>query len=199
PDDAGWFDQQRILPDLERTTRATADPDGLQLVASPAMPKGLALLDAPDIDSVVEENRSLAAQLLAAADLWLFVTSAARYADQVPWGFLHQAAERSAAVAIVLDRTPPDAVETVAGHLARMLAVRGLRDSPLFTINEATLSENGLLAPRHVAEIRGWLSELGGDADARAAMIRQTLEGAVRSLTRRAHTVADGCVEQAEA
>ncbi len=55
----------------------------------------------------MERNRSLAAQLLAAADLWLFVTSAARYADQVPWGFLKQAADRSAAVAIVLDRTPP--------------------------------------------------------------------------------------------
>ena len=108
PDDAAWFDQQRILPELERTSRATADPGALQLVASSAaMPQGLALLDAPDIDSVVERNRSLAAQLLAAADLWLFVTSAARYADQVPWDFLQQAAERSAAVAIVLDRTPP--------------------------------------------------------------------------------------------
>ena len=30
-------------------------------------------------------------------------------------------------------------------------------------------------------------------------MVQQTLEGAVRSLTRRAHTVADACVEQAEA
>ena len=38
------------------------------------------MLDAPDIDSVVQ-NRQLASQLLAAADLWLFVTSAARYAD----------------------------------------------------------------------------------------------------------------------
>src|SRR5213076_367539 len=173
PDDAGWFDQQRILPDLERTTRATADPDGLQLVASPAMPKGLALLDAPDIDSVVEENRSLAAQLLAAADLWLFVTSAARYADQVPWGFLHQAAERSVAVAIVLDRTPPDAVETVATHLARMLASRGLKDSPLFTVQEVELNEQGLLPPRQVAEIRRWLSHLGADADGRGAMVKQ--------------------------
>ena len=108
PDDAAWFDQQRILPELERTTRATADPGALQLVASTAMPQGLALLDAPDIDSVEERNRSLAAQLLAAADLWLFVTSAARYADQVPWGFLKQAADRSAAVAIVLDRTAAD-------------------------------------------------------------------------------------------
>ena len=89
------------------------------------MPEGLAILDAPDIDSVEERNRTLAAQLLAAADLWLFVTSAARYADQVPWDFLRQAAERSAAVAIVLDRTPPEAVETVAAHLARMLPAAG--------------------------------------------------------------------------
>jgi hypothetical protein len=171
----------------------------LQLVPVDVVPQGLAILDAPDIDSVEESNRVLAAQLLAAADLWLFVTSAARYADQVPWDFLRHAAERSAAVAIVLDRTPPDAVDTVATHLARMLAARGLKDSPLFTVNEATLTEDGLLAPRHVAEIRSWLTDLGGDSAARAAMVQQTLEGAVRSLTQRAHAVADACVEQADA
>ena len=37
-------------------------------------------------------NRELAAQLLAAADLWLFVTTAARYADAVPWDLLRTAA-----------------------------------------------------------------------------------------------------------
>ena len=57
-------------------------------MADDVIPPGLAILDAPDIDSVVAENRQLAAQLLAAADLWLFVTSAARYADAVPWDFL---------------------------------------------------------------------------------------------------------------
>jgi energy-coupling factor transporter ATP-binding protein EcfA2 len=198
PADAEWFGADRLLPELERVHHPTHDPHSLQLVPLDVVPQGLAILDAPDIDSVEESNRLLAAQLLAAADLWLFVTSAARYADQVPWNFLRQAAERSAAVAIVLDRTPPDAVDTVAGHLARMLAARGLRDSPLFVVNEATLNENGMLAPRHVAEIRSWLTDLGGDAEARAAMVRQTLEGAVRSLTRRVHAVADGCVEQAE-
>jgi energy-coupling factor transporter ATP-binding protein EcfA2 len=199
PLDADWFGADRLLPELERVHHPTHDPNALQLVALDVVPQGLAILDAPDIDSVEESNRQLAAQLLAAADLWLFVTSAARYADQVPWDFLRQAAERSAAVAIVLDRTPPDAVETVAGHLARMLAARGLKDSPLFTVSEAPLNDDGLLAPRYVAEIRSWLSELGGDAGARAAMIKQTLEGAVRSLTRKAHTVADACVEQSEA
>jgi GTPase SAR1 family protein len=129
PADADWFDKARILPDLERTTRASADPGALQLVASEAIPPGLAVLDAPDIDSVEEQNRTLAAQLLGAADLWLFVTSAARYADQVPWDFLKQAADRSAAVAIVLDRTQPSAITEVSAHLARMLTARGTRRS----------------------------------------------------------------------
>ena len=199
PADGDWFGADRLLPELERVHHPTHDPQALQLVALDVVPQGLAILDAPDIDSVEESNRHLAAQLLAAADLWLFVTSAARYADQVPWDFLRQAAERSAAVAIVLDRTPSDAVGTVASHLARMLASRGLKDSPLFTVNEARLNDDGLLQPREVAEIRRWLTELGADAGARAAMVQQTIEGAIRSLTRRAHTVADACLEQASA
>ena len=196
PADAEWFDEARILPDLERTSRASADPGALQLVASDQVPQGLAILDAPDIDSVEERNRTLAAQLLAAADLWLFVTSAARYADQVPWDFLKQAAERSAAVAIVLDRTPPDAVQEVSGHLARMLTARGLRDSPLFTVTESTVDEAGLLPAESVSEIRRWLDELGADAAARTSVIRQTLQGAIRSIASRSHTVADACAEQ---
>lgn len=199
PDDASWFGQDRLLPDLARVTHATNDPDALQLVASANVPRGLAVLDAPDVDSVEERNRQLAAQLLAAADLWIFVTSAARYADQVPWGFLKQAAERSTAVAVVLDRTPSEAVETVAAHLARMLASRGLKDSPLFTVTEGTIGEDGLLPASHVAEIRGWLESLAADTEARALVVRQTLDGAVRSLSRRTHAVADASAEQVEA
>jgi energy-coupling factor transporter ATP-binding protein EcfA2 len=199
PADSGWFGQDRLLPDLERVHRATTDPKALQLVASDAVPPGLAILDAPDVDSVEESNRTLAAQLLAAADLWIFVTSAARYADQVPWDFLRQAAERSAAVAIVLDRTPPDAVDTVAAHLARMLASRGLKDSPLFTVREGPVSAEGLLPAAAVADISDWLRDLAADSGARAAVVKQTLDGAIRTLTRRTHDVADGVAEQVAA
>ncbi len=199
PDDAQWFGQDRLLPDLSRVLHATNDPDALQLVATDAIPAGLAILDAPDVDSVEERNRVLAAQLLAAADLWLFVTSAARYADQVPWGFLKQAAERSTAVAIVLDRTPAEAVETVAAHLARMLASRGLKDSPLFTVSEGPVDDQGLLPPEHVADVRGWLENLATDAGARAEVVQQTLEGAIRDVSRRAHPVADAYRAQVEA
>ena len=196
PDDEEWFRRLELLPDLERVDRSTNDPGALQLVASEEVPAGLAILDAPDIDSVEEQNRTLAAQLLAAADLWLFVTSAARYADQVPWDFLRRAAERSAAVAIVLDRTPDDAVETVATHLARMLASRGLKDSPLFTVTEGPVDDEGLLPADHVAEIRSWLHDLAADAEARGQVVDQTLQGAVRTLARRTHGVADAAEEQ---
>jgi GTPase SAR1 family protein len=198
PQDADWFDKARILPDLERTTRASADPGALQLVASEAIPPGLAVLDAPDIDSVEEQNRTLAAQLLGAADLWLFVTSAARYADQVPWEFLKQAAERSAAVAIVLDRTQPSAITEVSAHLARMLTARGLRDSPLFIVPEGEVDEQGLLPSSTVREIRAWLGSLAADAGARDGVVRQTLEGAIRTIAKRSYAVADASHDQVE-
>lgn len=112
PDDARWFTDQRILPGLGRVTGQVApdapqDPSSVRLVPSAALSPGLAVLDAPDIDSVVTRNRDLAGQLLAAADMWIFVTTAARYADAVPWELLRQASERGTSVAIVLDRVPP--------------------------------------------------------------------------------------------
>jgi len=114
----------------------------------------------------------------------------------VPWEYLKAAAERSTAVAIVLDRTPPDAVAEVSGHLARMLTARGLRDSPLFAVTEGVVDDDGLLAPEHVQEIRSWLGSLAADSTARAAVVKQTLDGAVRSLSRRTHHIADAAGEQ---
>lgn len=198
PGDAGWFDDTRILPELARTSAASGDPRSLQLVPAPAVPPGLAILDAPDIDSVEVRNRTLAAQLLAAADLWLFVTSAARYADQVPWDFLRAAAERSAAVAIVLDRIPAGAEQEVADHLQEMLVARGLADSPLFTVQERAVGADGLLPAAEVHAIRTWLEALAADATARAAVVRQTLEGAVRSVVRRSGDVAAAHTGQVE-
>jgi hypothetical protein len=153
-------------------------------------------MDAPDIDSVELANRALAGQLLAAADLWLFVTSAARYADQVPWEFLRAAAERSAAVAIVLDRTPPAAVDEVASHLREMMDERGLAGSPLFTVAESPLQGDGLLPPEQSRPVSAWLHELASDAEARATVVRQTLDGAVASLVRRSRGLAEAQREQ---
>jgi energy-coupling factor transporter ATP-binding protein EcfA2 len=198
PDDAEWFQPDRILPDLPRTNVVTNDTYALRLASSDRIPRGLAILDAPDVDSIDRGNRELAAQLLAACDLWLFVTSAARYADQVPWDYLRQAAERSTSVAVVLDRTSAEAVVEVRGHLARMMTSRGLSDSPLFTVPESPVDADGLLPRDAVAPIIGWLRELAGDSTARRMVMVRTLDGAVRHNVLRAHDLADALDEQIE-
>ena len=197
PDDAKWFADLRILPGLARSSGVTSDTRSLQLVTEPNIPPGLAILDAPDIDSVVAENRQLAAQLLAAADLWLFVTSAARYADAVPWDFLLAAADRSAAVAVVLDRVPPRAMAEVPAHLGRLMGERGLGRSPLFAVPETDVDAEGLLPVSAVQPIRSWLARLAADQASRAAVVRQTLDGAIFSVVRRGPTLADAVDEQA--
>jgi dynamin family protein len=199
PKDSDWFQHERILPDLKRThNNPTNDVGALHLVAVDTVPHGVAILDAPDVDSVDAGNRALAAQLLAAGDLWLFVTSAARYADEVPWSFLRKAAERSAAVAIVLDRTTERAIQEVRGHLARMLTARGLKDCPLFAVPESRIDVNGLLPSDVVAQLHSWLADLGSNVDARTQIIQQTLDGAVRHVVYRTHAVADAAAAQHE-
>jgi hypothetical protein len=197
--DARWFTDDRILPGLARSTGARSDARSLQLVTDDSIPAGLAILDAPDIDSVVSENRVLAAQLLAAADLWLFVTSAARYADQVPWDFLLSAAERSAAVAVVLDRVPPRAMNDVPPHLGQMMSDRGLAGSPLFAVPETTVDAEGLLPVSAIQPIRGWLAALAADQSSRALVVQRTLDGAIGSLVTRTPRMASALEDQLEA
>ena len=181
PDDVRWFSDTRVLPELTRTSGAGTDHRTLQLVPSPALDPGLAFLDAPDIDSVVTANRRLAAQLLAAADLWLFVTTAARYADAVPWDVLETAQERGTALAVLLDRVPPGAEDDIAAHLTEMLTAHGLAQAPLFVVPETTLVD-GLLPEPVVAPLRRWFVSLARDAEQRAEVVRRTLDGALDSL-----------------
>ena len=195
--DASWFTDDRILPGLARSSGAASkDVRSLQLVVDDSIPPGLAILDAPDIDSVVIQNRQLAAQLLAAADLWLFVTSAARYADAVPWGFLRAAADRSAAVAVVLDRVPPRAMTEVPAHLGQLMSERSLGDSPLFAVPETTVNAEGLLPASAIQPIRGWLAALAADQATRAKVVHQTLDGAIAALAAKTPELALAVDEQ---
>ncbi|MCO1339009.1 ABC transporter [Kocuria polaris] len=203
PDEAGWFEPNRVLPELARITGRRNSEDGgwegqredspsaeqraalagsLVLLGDEAVPRGLALLDAPDVDSIAEENRRLAGQLLAAADLWLFVTTANRYADAVPWELLDDAAARDITVGVVLDRVPGEAADEVSAHLRSMLAARGLDDACLFLVEETRLDAKGMLPEAAVAEVRTWLTALGSDAAARSEVARRTLAGAVEQV-----------------
>ncbi|MFD5277836.1 dynamin family protein [Pseudarthrobacter sp. NPDC058362] len=212
PAEGNWFEGQRVLPGLSRI-RGSLDsgrlPGGdvpaeeaaassLILLAEPAVPAGVAILDAPDVDSISDENRRLAGQLLAAADLWVFVTTANRYADAVPWKLLVDAASRDIMVAIVLDRVPPGAEEEVSADLRGLLDREGLGGAQLFVVHETALGPAGMLPPDAARPLRMWLEELAADAVGRSDVARRTLNGAVRALAERVTGVA-GALEQQEA
>ncbi|MBQ1050455.1 GTPase domain-containing protein [Micromonospora sp. C51] len=199
PADAAWFRRGELLPGLTRTNQPSDDPRTLHLVTAPALPPGLAFLDAPDIDSVVDANRALANQLLAAADLWLFVTTAARYADAVPWELLHNARTRGAVLALVLNRVPAEATDEVAAHLAEMLAEQGLEAAPLFVLPETWIDGQGLLPGRSTAPLADWFARLAADAEARSAVVRQTLGGALALLQPTVESLALAADEQVAA
>lgn len=202
PDDVSWFVDRRILPGLARATGGPGTPDApgtVRLVTSRALPAGMALLDAPDIDSVVSANRAMATQLLGAADLWLFVTTAARYADAVPWDLLRTASERGTAVAIVLDRVPPEIIDEIRPHLAAMLRDQGLPTAPIFTVPETVLTADGRLPTEAMARLKAWLDALASDARARSIVVGQTLKGALESLAPRTDELVEASRAQADA
>jgi energy-coupling factor transporter ATP-binding protein EcfA2 len=206
PADAGWFEGDRVLPGLSRIRgtvstdpvpagRTGAAPDqapvtSLVLVADSAVPQGIALLDAPDVDSISDDNRRLAGQLLAAADLWVFVTTANRYADAVPWKLLLDAASRDILVAVVLDRVPAEAEAEVSADLRSLLRREGLGSAGLFIVREAVLDPLGMLPPAAVEPLRAWLQDLAADAAGRTEIARRTLNGTVKALAVRIGSVA---------
>ena len=200
-EDAHWFTTPRVLPNLTRlsgTETGNEDPSALRLAVADGLPSGIAILDAPDIDSVVAGNRDLARQLLGAADLWVFVTTASRYADAVPWEMLRRSVERGTSVAIVLDRVPDGASEEIAEHLGGMLVDEGLTNSPVFALAETTLDADGMLPEADVADLRTWLARLGEDQRARGIVVRRTLDGALNSLTTRVERLAEASSAQVQ-
>lgn len=197
PDDVDWFLQADVLPDLARVTGDDGTATGAVLRVRPVstMQAGLAIIDAPDIDSVEEANRELATQLLAAADLWLFVTTAVRYADAVPWDFLSRAQERGTQLSIIINRVPPGAAVEIVPHLQSMLTERGLLGIDIHAVDEMTLTDDQL-PEEAIATLRGRLDALAADADARADVVRATLDGALASIPSRARTVLDAITRQ---
>ncbi|MEV7196634.1 dynamin family protein [Streptomyces sp. NPDC093510] len=222
PDDHHWFSGMRILPDLTRVWVPRQDPgeggeedgagDGeedvpalvgederaLRIETAHSLPSGLALLDAPDIDSLLADNRVLAAELISAADVWVMVTTASRYADAVPWHLLRTAKEHDATLVTVLDRVPHQVVTEVSRQYGALLAKAGLGDVPRFTVPELPESAGGggLLPATAVAPLRAWLTHRVQDPSVRAQAIARTAQGVLRSLDSRMPELAGAVAAQ---
>ncbi|MGW3322947.1 dynamin family protein [Streptomyces virginiae] len=219
PDDHHWFAGMRVLPDLMRVwvpheedetppaaksrardrgpanTHATRE---MRIETVSSLPRGLAILDAPDIDSLVVENRTLAAQLICAADVWVMVTTASRYADAVPWHLLRTAKQYRATLITVLDRVPHQVLAEVSRQYGALLTKAGLGDVPRFTVPELPESAGGggLLPASAVAPLFAWLAHHAQDPAARQYAVGRTAHGALDSLARRMPELASAVAAQ---
>ena len=193
PDEADWFAENVFLPTVPRVRQeglARSGRDGLLvLAASEGMPKGVALLDTPDIDSVVSAHRDFAHQFLDASDLWLFMTTASRYADAAVWELLEYAKERGAALGIVLSRVPPASGAELTTHFGAMLEANGLGENDRFVINETVITD-GRLPAEASTPVREWLKDTAVRADRRVAVLTQTMAGALDTFRNRVPALA---------
>lgn len=153
---------------------------------------GVVLIDAPDIDSIEDENRRLAAELLEAADLLIVITTASRYADEAPWQMLARARERGVPLLAVLNRLPTDdldavAVETDYLHLlerAGMLAAGALGQLEIVAIREGQLDpKRDALSARAIEPIRAALDRLVSGTAERRALAARALGAALDGLS----------------
>ena len=164
---------------------------------------GVVIVDAPDVDSVEAENRAIAAELLEAADLCIVVTTAARYADQVPWQVLDRARERRLPLLAVINRLPDDDhdAQAVLSDYRRMLSRAGLAavdsgagtdgDLEVVAIREGAIDQglDALQAPA-VRRITAVLDRLASSRRRRQELARRSLHGALRGVTASIEAVA---------
>ncbi|HEY3733820.1 MAG TPA: GTPase [Streptosporangiaceae bacterium] len=180
PDEMDWFAENVFLPTLPRVRQqglAMPGRDGLLVLASSeGLPKGVALLDTPDIDSVVQAHHEFAHQFLDASDLWLFMTTASRYADAPVWELLRYARERDASLGIVLSRVPPRSRAELTAHFTAMLEANGLGGADRFVIPE-TMINDGYLPPAAYEPVKDWLRDAAEREDRRVAVLTQTMSG----------------------
>lgn len=153
------------LDDAERPLTVVGDDDALL--------DGLTVVDTPDVDSVETDHHAVAADLLAVADLVVYVTSGQRYADAVPWAFLAEVRRRGTPAVFVVNRLATGASDVVDDFRA-MLVERGVGDAGVQVMavaEQPTDREHGGLPPEAVAPLRDLLGTAGDPATRRAATL----------------------------
>ncbi len=186
--------------DLGGRVAAVAETSGLELRVDDDARKGLVLVDAPDFDSVELDNREHALELLEVADLVIFVTTATRYADQVPWEVLGRARTRGVPLLAVLNRMPPEADDADAvARVYRAVLERGRLLDQSATAGElevAAVPEGALdpardaLAADAIAPVREALDRLVASDAERRELARRGLAAALKGVPEAAEAIA---------
>lgn len=185
--------------DLGGRMGSLAQRTGLDMRTGEGARRGLVLVDAPDFDSVELENRDKAMELLEVADLAIFVTTATRYADQVPWHVLGRARTRGVPLLAVVNRLPEDAgdADAVLADYRALLERGKLVDSgaagslEVVAVPEGALDvERDALAAEAIKPIRDALDRLVASHDDRRALARRGLAAALKGIPEAVEAIA---------
>jgi len=146
----------------------------------------VSLVDTPDIDSTSVSNHRTALQVLAAADVVVFVASALRYADLIPWEVLRSVTERGIPVIHVLNRVSTQGSGAIIDFRRRLRAAR--MTPRMVPVTEHRLGDGGLLPPSAMRslkeEIEGQTRDLNRAEclDRAFAAVRSDLSAIVHSV-----------------
>ena len=154
---------------------------------------GLALIDTPDVDSIEHANRLVADRLVEAADLAVFVTTATRYADRVPWSVLERVRERGLPLLVVVNRMPSEAEDRaeIMADVERLMAEAGL-ETEVIDVREGELeSDSTRLLPQTVHRLTDEIGRLRTNRDARIELAARALMGSLAGLGESVERVAD--------
>lgn len=156
----------------------------------------MALVDTPDVDSNLTAHRETAEILIDHADVVVFVTSALRYADRVPWEVLRRAISRGAPVISVLNRLSSGSAAAVSDYRAR-LADAGLGDD-LIRVPEYHLDPRSHALPSLAVRRLG--KRLASIATDRAAFQERLIDRVLEAVASQGGRLADALEDrQAEA
>ena len=166
-------------------------PDRIEVREEGSRP-GVVVVDAPDVDSVEHDNRALADTLLELADLCVFVTTATRYADRVPWEVLARAGQRRIPLVVVVNRLPPgEDAAAVLTDVDRLLGRTALAALDVLAVPEGALNATGHGLDRSTVEpLLARIVELSRDRVKRRELAALALAGAVAGLSPLAEAIA---------
>lgn len=155
--------------------------------------RDVAIVDTPDIDSYVSEHRELATQVLRAADVVVFLTSAQRYADAVPWEVLGEVDRRGSLVVFVLNRLSRRSAGAASDYAA-LLRAHGLEPEVIHGIQEQRVrGTDGVLPEKSVRKLMDQVIALAYD---RTAVISTVTERATAYAVTGSRTIAGEIREQ---
>ena len=136
---------------LEEALQPAADPAELLVAANPELPVGLLLIDTPDFDSILDDNRLASESLLVVADLVVVVVTRHSYQNRAVVRFLEHWLAHGRPWMLVYNEAVDEAV--AAAHAAKVAADVGTQPLAVFWAMHRMEIQRGeaLLAPRRLS------------------------------------------------